>query len=569
MLRSDDVDKGTKRTEHENRFDRQLRLWGAHGQDAIEETYLCALGAGPAIAETLKNLVLPNIQMITIVEDGKVTDEDIGNNFFVSKDDLGKDKGKTVLENLLEMNPWDEKEKFGVKGFHIKKNPDKMIESDLSAFLKYDIIIASEISEKSMLKLSDFCYANNIAFVTLQVNGMVGYVRWSKAEHVVEESHPIGDTSDVRLYPDQLAIFPELKKFLEEYDFKELRKSSYVYKHTPWPIILNKKISEWIKMKGSLPKSFDDKSEFKKTLRDTVENRTADRSNSYNLMEAYRNAHKAYNKPEPTEDAAVVLSDAKAKTVTKKSSKFWIVMNAVNIFKSKEGNGFLPVSSNIPDMTSLPQTYITLKKLYQEQEKKDIAVVKSNVKKLLESIGKDSKEISESYIERMVKVIRTVAMIRNKPISNEYDAKKIDSENITDIFQEWEETPPVPEGEDPPPPVPKNIYWYFALRAAERFRTKYGRYPGQPLDCDYEKDVSEMTKIQAQMFEEYKIEAKVEPSVIREITRYGGKQVHNIASYIGGVASQLCLKLIIKQFVPLHNTFVYNGIRSSANVYEL
>lgn len=55
----------------------------------------------------------------------------------------------------------------------------------------------------------------------------------------------------------------------------------------------------------------------------------------------------------------------------------------------------------------------------------------------------------------------------------------------------------------------------------------------------------------------------------KEVTRYAGKEVHNICAVVGGVASQEAVKLITRQFTPLNNTFVYNGINCSAAVYEL
>ena len=43
----------------QKRYDRQLRLWGEHGQEAMEECSVCLLNASACGSETLKNLVLP------------------------------------------------------------------------------------------------------------------------------------------------------------------------------------------------------------------------------------------------------------------------------------------------------------------------------------------------------------------------------------------------------------------------------------------------------------------------------------------------------------------------------
>jgi len=72
------------------------------------------LGTSPAGTETLKNLVLPGCCQATserpdahflVVDDKKVSKRDVGNNFFVSIDDIGKDIAPVVQGWLSEMNP--------------------------------------------------------------------------------------------------------------------------------------------------------------------------------------------------------------------------------------------------------------------------------------------------------------------------------------------------------------------------------------------------------------------------------------------------------------------------------
>jgi hypothetical protein len=41
------------------RYDRQLRLWGEHGQQAMEDCSICLINGSATGTETLKNLVLP------------------------------------------------------------------------------------------------------------------------------------------------------------------------------------------------------------------------------------------------------------------------------------------------------------------------------------------------------------------------------------------------------------------------------------------------------------------------------------------------------------------------------
>ena len=44
------------------RYDRGIRVWGAHGQEALEAARVCLLNAGPTGTEALKNLVLGGIK---------------------------------------------------------------------------------------------------------------------------------------------------------------------------------------------------------------------------------------------------------------------------------------------------------------------------------------------------------------------------------------------------------------------------------------------------------------------------------------------------------------------------
>ena len=54
------------------RYDRQLRVWGPQGQEALGRTNVAVLGSGPAASEALKNLVLGGIGSFVVVDDAMV-----------------------------------------------------------------------------------------------------------------------------------------------------------------------------------------------------------------------------------------------------------------------------------------------------------------------------------------------------------------------------------------------------------------------------------------------------------------------------------------------------------------
>lgn len=74
----------------DDKYDRQIRLWGGHGQRMLAHSNVLLLGASPAGTETLKNLILPAVGKFTVVDDSVVSERDCKNNFFVTRDDIGK-----------------------------------------------------------------------------------------------------------------------------------------------------------------------------------------------------------------------------------------------------------------------------------------------------------------------------------------------------------------------------------------------------------------------------------------------------------------------------------------------
>ena len=94
-------------TAKEKKYDRQLRLWAASGQQALEESKVLLLNSGPGVVgvEALKNLLLPGVGNFTIVDEAEVGEEDLGVNFFLEEKSLGKSRAEETCKYLQELNP--------------------------------------------------------------------------------------------------------------------------------------------------------------------------------------------------------------------------------------------------------------------------------------------------------------------------------------------------------------------------------------------------------------------------------------------------------------------------------
>ena len=119
------------------KYDRQLRIWGAHGQQALESTKICLLNCSPTGSETLKNLVLGGIASFTIVDQAPVEAADLGNNFFLESSHLGSSRAQHVTELLKELNE-------AVNGNFVSESPQELIENQSSFFAGFDLVIATQ-----------------------------------------------------------------------------------------------------------------------------------------------------------------------------------------------------------------------------------------------------------------------------------------------------------------------------------------------------------------------------------------------------------------------------------------
>jgi amyloid beta precursor protein binding protein 1 len=89
----------------EKKYDRQLRLWGANGQNRLEAAHIALFGASATGCEILKNLVLPSVGKFTIIDDKIVTEADLGTNFFLDEESVGKSRAERTAALLEELNP--------------------------------------------------------------------------------------------------------------------------------------------------------------------------------------------------------------------------------------------------------------------------------------------------------------------------------------------------------------------------------------------------------------------------------------------------------------------------------
>uniref|UniRef100_A0AAY5L891 NEDD8-activating enzyme E1 regulatory subunit n=1 Tax=Esox lucius TaxID=8010 RepID=A0AAY5L891_ESOLU len=502
----------------EQKYDRQLRLWGDHGQEALENAHVCLINASASGTEILKNLVLPGIGAFTIVDGHKVSGED--------------NRAQAATELLQELNS-------DVSGNFVEESPDKLLDNDPEFFHRFSLVIGVQLPEGTCLRLGSVLWNANVPFLVCRTYGLTGYMRLVVKEHTVVESHPDNALEDLRL--DQ--PFAELKSHIQSYDLEGMEKKDHI--HTPWIIIVAKYLEKWFSDHNfQLPKNYKEKEAFRQLIRQgilTKENGTPE--DEENFEEAIKNVNTALN---PTKISSIVediFNEEQCNDITAQTPAFWVLARAVREFVQNEGGGNLPLRGSIPDMIADSEKFINLQNVYREKAMQDASVVSKHVESLLQSVGKVQGLFANAAFLRVV---------RCRSLAEEYGAETVNKDEITSSM----------DGAD------GEMVLYLMLRSVDRFYQQHSRYPGV-YDYQVEEDISRLKLCVHSLLQEYGLNVNVKDDYIHEFCRYGAAEPHTVASFVGGSAAQEVIKIITRQFVPFNNTFIYNAMSQTSATFQL
>ena len=499
-------------------------------------------------AEILKNLVLPGIGSFTIIDDAKVSNEDLGNNFFVDHESLGKSRAQTVTNQLLELNPF-------VEGKAVEQNPHTLIDEKIEFFGDFTMVLADAVRDTQLNKLAEFLWKKRIPLVITRSYGFIGYLRLVVPEHSVVEAHG-PEVFDLRIQNP----WPELQKHwdlvdLEIKDENEQDKVS-AHSHIPWLVLVYRFYEQYKKENDGKECPRKD---FGKYIMDqrVTNTKTGGKYVEENFDEATKNCWRAFQKYSIPGDIKSLMNDPAVSKLSSECDPFWYLVAALKKFVEVEGEGkFLPVPGNIPDMHSSTKNFIELQRVYQEKAEKDQQSLTKHLETIIATAGKPKFEITAEEIKRFCKNAGHLRVVRY----TSYNSKP-DVDTINDMLENEDE------------PEMRNVIWYLLIRAASSFEAKNSRYPGQN-DTDVASDIPLLKQEFETLVKDMGItipEATQSQlnDYLSEVVRYGGCEMHNIAAFQGGVVSLEMIKLATHQWVPLCDTFIFNGINGSACSFQL
>uniref|UniRef100_A0A8D3CPK1 NEDD8-activating enzyme E1 regulatory subunit n=1 Tax=Scophthalmus maximus TaxID=52904 RepID=A0A8D3CPK1_SCOMX len=492
----------------EQKYDRQLRLWGDHGQETLENAHVCLVNATATGTEILKNLVLPGIGAFTIVDGHTVSGEDVGNNM-------------SFLCFLF-----------------LLQSPDKLLDNDPEFFHRFTIVIGVHLPESTCMRLGSVLWSASVPFLVCKTYGLIGYMRLVVQEHTVIESHPDNALEDLRL--DQ--PFSEFKNHIQSYDLDSMDKKDH--SHTPWIIIVAKYLEKWLSEHNcQAPKNYKEKEAFRQIIREGIfrKNENGVPEDEENFEEAVKNVNTALNPTKVPTALEDLFNSEQCNNITSQTPAFWVMLRAVKEFVHNEGSGSLPVRGTIPDMIADSQKFISLQNIYREKAMQDTAAVSKHVERLLQSVGKVCCK-NASFLR----------VVRCRSLAEEYSVDSVNKDEITSCMDS-------PDSE---------MVFYLMLRAVDRFYQQHSRYPGV-YNYQVEEDISKLKLCVNSLLQEYSLNVNIKDDYIHEFCRYGAAEPHTVAAFLGGSAAQEAIKIISHQFVPFSNTFIYNAMSQTSATLHL
>ncbi|KAJ1408675.1 hypothetical protein B484DRAFT_456255 [Ochromonadaceae sp. CCMP2298] len=138
---------GFELTESEaQRYDRQIRVWGAEAQSRIQKSKVLICGVSHMNIEVAKNIVLAGMS-VTLQGSRDATYDDLSHNFFLRVGDVGKPVALATLPRVQELNAFAN---VVAETTPLEKLPD-------SYFNSFSVILLTDCSEEQALRINRLC----------------------------------------------------------------------------------------------------------------------------------------------------------------------------------------------------------------------------------------------------------------------------------------------------------------------------------------------------------------------------------------------------------------------------
>lgn len=377
------------------------------------------------------------------------------------------------------------------------------------------------------------------------------------AEFPIVETHPDPETTqDLRL----VNPWPELAEAgarINNLDSMD----DHQHGHVPYVLLLLHYLEKWKGThSGNVPSNYKEKTEFREMVRSSARMNNTE-SGEENYDEAAAAVLKSLNPFSLRSSLREIFEMDECKDLKAESADFWIIASAIDEFYQK--HQVLPLPGSLPDMKAQSADYVALQSVYRSKAKKDVEEVTGMVRRIESQLdGSRPAPIPEKEIEIFCKNAAHIKVVRGRDIPqlDDGDARTVKTVRDNLGFSGFAESiMPV----------------FIACQILDAIVTEVqeGKKAGSAIDDDNE--------WKAHIDQVIGILRRDDPAAVgedlqqkivdttRELRRTEGGELHNISALAGGLVAQEALKVITRQYVPLDNTCIFDGVRSRSEMYKL
>ncbi|KAG6332127.1 hypothetical protein ID866_6964 [Astraeus odoratus] len=498
------------------RYDRQLRLWAATGQSALESARVLVLSGSATSTSILKNLVLPGVGHFTILDHATTSHADAGNNFFLEGlASVGKPRATESVRLLCELND-------SVDGHADTRRLESLIDSDPDWVASFTVVIAHNLDGPILAKLSSLLWhhPSHPPLIIVRSAGFLAEFFIQLHEHTIIESHSETAPS---LRIDK--PFPALREHALSIDFASLDPTEHG--HIPYVVILVRVLEDWKKSHdGNLPKTSAERQEFKKNI---LALRV--KPDEENFEEAEAQAYRCWTETKdkvPPEIATLFDDPAiSPEALNERPSPFFHLLAALKEFVDQSETHTLPLTSTLPDMKSDTVNYIHLQKLYKARAEEEKQAFKSHLRA----------SVTDSVVDLFVKNAHALYVLRGQ----QWGAFDHDKMALVSALSE----------------NPKASCTHLALSALSAVREKTA---DSPITAEVLRK-----QIQSLVGEGVELPECLDEAV-GELVRAPTAELPTTAAFLGGIIAQETIKVITKQYVPVKGYCVIDLIETWTGV---
>ncbi|KAF9436229.1 SUMO-activating enzyme subunit 1 [Entomortierella beljakovae] len=168
-------------------YDRQIRLWGLEAQHRMRNASILIAGIRALSNEVCKNIILAGVGSITLLEHENVTEQDLGAQFLLREEDIGRNRAEAAAEKARLLNP---RVKVIVDKEEISQKPD-------SYFTEFNVVCITGSDPDQMvglglifnirIRIDNACRITKTGLYIAGVHGFFGYIFCDLSYHEYRE----------------------------------------------------------------------------------------------------------------------------------------------------------------------------------------------------------------------------------------------------------------------------------------------------------------------------------------------------------------------------------------------